>query len=118
MVIGQSTLDFHALETSARYEDGYSAESQTVQDFWRVLHGLSDDQKHKFLKFVTGSDRVPIRGLSAVKLVISRAGTDSDRLPSAHTCFDHMLIPDYRDFEKLKTKLLLALEHAEGFGTQ
>ena len=65
-------------------------------------HALGDDQKRKFLKFVTGSDRVPIRGLSAIKLVVSRAGGDSNRLPSAHTCFDHLLLPDYADLATLK----------------
>jgi len=118
MAVGQQTYDFAALEASARYDDGYTKDSETVMHFWTVLHSLTVEQKKRFLRFVTGSDRVPIRGLAGIRLVISRAGVDSDRLPSAHTCFDHLLIPDYKDVDKLRSKLLLALDHAEGFGTQ
>jgi hypothetical protein len=28
--------------------------------------------------------------------IISRNGPDSDRLPTAHTCFNHLLLPEYR----------------------
>lgn len=29
--------------------------------------------------------------------MISRNGPDSDRLPTAHTCFNHLLLPEYTD---------------------
>jgi len=37
-------------------------------------------------------------------------------LPSSHTCFNHLLIPEYASKEKLKAKLILAISNAEGFG--
>lgn len=37
-------------------------------------------------------------------------------LPSSHTCFNVLLLPEYVEEEKLKIKLLLAMENAEGFG--
>jgi hypothetical protein len=43
-------------------------------------------------------------------------GGDSDRLPTAHTCFNHLLLPAYTSKEKLQERLRTALEHAEGFG--
>lgn len=55
-------------------------------------------------------------GLSKLKLVIARHGPDSDRLPTAHTCFNVLLLPDYKNFDKLKERLLLAITHAKGFG--
>jgi hypothetical protein len=65
---------------------------------------------------VTGSDRAPILGLGSVKLYISRHGDDSEQLPSSHTCFNHLLIPDYSSKEKLRQKLILAINNSEGFG--
>lgn len=119
MVVGVRSLDFMALEQSARYDDGYDENSRTIKTFWKVAHSLSDEDKRTLLRFVTGTDRVPIRGLSDVHIVISRAGSDSSLLPSSHTCFDHLLLPDYGDDEeKLRSKLKLALEHAEGFFTR
>jgi hypothetical protein len=50
-------------------------------------------------------------------LVISRNGPDSDRLPTSHTCFNHLLMPEYPDQAKLRKCLILAIENCEGFGT-
>ena len=57
LVCGLPHLDFKALERSARYEGGFSAEHPTVRQFWEVLHSLPLDAKKRFLAFTTGSDR-------------------------------------------------------------
>lgn len=49
---------------------------------------------------------------------IQRAGPDTDALPTTHTCFNYLLLPDYRSQEKLHDKLRLAISYAEGFGLQ
>ncbi len=41
---------------------------------------------------------------------------DSERLPSAHTCFNVLLLPDYASQAKLRAKLLTAIDNAQGFG--
>ena len=76
------------------------------------------DQKRHLLAFCTGSDRVPINGLGALKVpfVIARNGDDSDRLPTSHTCFNHLLLPEYSTRDKLKERLLTAISNSEGFG--
>lgn len=117
LCVGSDTLDFQALEEAARYDDGFRPDSRAVRWFWNVVHSLSVDDKRRFLRFVTGTDRVPIRGLRDVRLVISRNGSEPERLPSAHTCFDHLLLPDYPSEEKLRERLMIALGHSEGFGT-
>ena len=76
---------------------------------------LQVDLQKRFLFFCTGSDRVPIKGLGNLNFVISRNGTDESRLPSAHTCFNHLLLPEYRQKERLKTQLLKAINDTEGF---
>ena len=51
-----------------------------------------------------------------MRFVISRNGPDSDKLMTAHTCFNHLLLPDYKNKEKMRKLLLMAIEYAEGFG--
>ena len=68
------------------------------------------------MQFTTGSDRVPIGGLGKLKLVIARNGSDSDRLPTSHTCFNVLLLPDYKDKDKLLERLTKAISYAKGFG--
>jgi len=116
LVCGGSVLDFEALEKSTIYDSGYTKEHPTIRNFWEVVHSLTLEQQKRLLFFTTGSDRAPIGGLQNLNFVITRHGSDSDRLPSAHTCFNHLLLPDYATKEKLKERLLTAINNAEGFG--
>eukprot|EP00466_Bigelowiella_natans_P003242 jgi/Bigna1/52953/estExt_Genewise1Plus.C_130178 len=110
---GRDDLDFNALEKAAKYS-GYSPESATVKNLWKVLKSLSTAKKKLFLKFCTGTDRAPIEGLSCVTLTISKQG---GTFPRAHTCHNQLMLPDYKSEQNLKAKLLIAIEYCEGFGT-
>ncbi|CAF2317173.1 unnamed protein product [Rotaria sp. Silwood2] len=116
LVAGSQVLDFNQLASAADYDGGYTKDSLTIKNFWSVLMTFTDEQKRKFLRFTTGSDRAPIGGLARLKLIISRNGPDTDRLPTAHTCFNALLLPDYSSIEKLREKLSIAIDNAAGFG--
>ncbi|XP_041972897.1 ubiquitin-protein ligase E3A isoform X2 [Aricia agestis] len=116
LVCGSKNFDFNELEKSTDYDGGYTSSSETIKDFWSIVHSLSLEDKRKLLQFTTGSDRVPVGGLSHLKLVIARNGPDSDRLPTAHTCFNVLLLPEYENKEKLQDRLLKAISYSKGFG--
>lgn len=101
---------------ATEYDGGYTADSQIIKDFWLIVHDLPLEDKRKLLQFATGSDRVPVGGLIRLKLIIARNGPDSDRLPTAHTCFNVLLLPEYETKEKLNDRLLKAINYAKGFG--
>ncbi|KYQ92173.1 ubiquitin-protein ligase E3A [Tieghemostelium lacteum] len=115
LVCGVEDLNFQELQQVAKYEGGYTKNDTTIKNFWRVLNELSNDDKKKFLSFTTGSDRVPFGGLSKLDFSITKTA-DSDRLPSAHTCFNTLILPAYPTYEKLRDLLTKALTHCEGFG--
>ncbi|KAI8520890.1 hypothetical protein Bbelb_006440 [Branchiostoma belcheri] len=116
LICGSTELDFDGLEASAVYEDGYSKEHKTVQALWSVVRSLSHKHKKMLLMFITGSDRVPLKGLATLRITVQRHGPDSERLPTAMTCFNTLLLPSYKDEEKLKNRLLTAIENCKGFG--
>ncbi len=58
------------LEAKASYENGYDKDSLIIKNFWEVIHSFSIEDQKKFLCFCTGTDRVPIGGLSNIKLII------------------------------------------------
>eukprot|EP00747_Dinoflagellata_sp_TGD_P096268 gnl/TRDRNA2_/TRDRNA2_166783_c0_seq1.p1 gnl/TRDRNA2_/TRDRNA2_166783_c0~~gnl/TRDRNA2_/TRDRNA2_166783_c0_seq1.p1 ORF type:complete len:806 (-),score=177.79 gnl/TRDRNA2_/TRDRNA2_166783_c0_seq1:137-2482(-) len=116
VICGQPELDFHALEKSTSYQDGFSQNSQQIKWLWEVVHSFSEEDKRSFLQFCTGCDRAPVGGLSRLPFCVSRAGPDSDMLPSAHTCFNHLLVQEYSSKEKLERLLKLAISHCHGFG--
>lgn len=116
VICGSPDLDFVALQQGTQYEEPLSPSHRLVKDFWAVVHEMKLDDKKNLLSFCTGSDRVPIKGLSQLRLTISRNGPDSDRLPTSHTCFNHLLLPEYANKEKLRKALYLAIQNARGFG--
>ncbi|EDW73471.1 uncharacterized protein Dwil_GK16632 [Drosophila willistoni] len=116
LVCGSQEFDFVELEQSTEYEGGYTKETQIVQDFWSIVHGMPNESKRKLLEFTTGSARVPVGGLKCLRLLITRHGPDSDRLPTSHTCFNVLLLPEYSSKEKLEERLLKAINYSKGFG--
>ena len=115
-ICGLENLDFSELKKTAKYDSGYTKNSKTIKLFWEVLEtDLDTNEKKMFLRFLTGSDRAPLRGLGDLKITISRHG-EKIQLPSSHTCFNHLLLPDYGDLENLKKKLKIAIKNCEGFG--
>ena len=116
---GEPELDFRALERVAKYDGGYTADSRAVRWFWSIVQdSMSADDRRRLLTFVSGSDRSPVGGLGRLQFLIQRAGPDTDRLPTAHTCFNVLLLPDYTDREKMRTLLDTAIKNYKGFGLQ
>lgn len=116
LICGSDTFDWQQLRDSARYDDGYTADSNMIHWFWQCVDEWDEGRKRKLLMFCTGSDRAPIRGLGSLRLTISKNGGDSELLPTSHTCFNHLLLPEYATKEKLKRLLELALDNGIGFG--
>ena len=115
IICGNQILDFHELKRVCKYEE-YTKDSETIKYFWEVLLEFNEEEKKKFLSFVTGCDRAPIDGLGSLPITISNGGSDIEQLPSAHTCFNNLILPNYKNKEKKKKNLLIAINYSEGFG--
>eukprot|EP00931_Biecheleriopsis_adriatica_P057387 TRINITY_DN34032_c0_g1_i1.p1 TRINITY_DN34032_c0_g1~~TRINITY_DN34032_c0_g1_i1.p1 ORF type:complete len:831 (-),score=236.30 TRINITY_DN34032_c0_g1_i1:94-2586(-) len=119
LICGSQVLDFNEWKNNTDYTDGYEAGSDQCKWFWEIaFDSFDDEQRRELLIFVTGSDRAPPKGLGApeARLTISRQSPDSDSLPTSHTCFNHILFPEYSSKEKLEAKLKLAMKYNQGFG--
>eukprot|EP00986_Skeletonema_menzelii_P005715 scaffold2117_cov141-Skeletonema_menzelii.AAC.10 len=119
LVVGSGELDFKALESNTTYEGGYTAESEVIKNFWRFVNDASKETQVQLLKFATASTKAPIGGLGKMPFIIQRAGPDSSLLPTSHTCFNTLLLPDYgSDYDKLANNLGRAVLECEGFGLE
>jgi hypothetical protein len=115
IICGSQVLDFNELKSACNYEE-YTENSETIKYFWEVLLEFNEEEKKKFLSFVTGCDRAPIDGLGSLTITISNGGSDTNQLPSAHTCFNNLILPNYKNKELLKKNLHIAINYSEGFG--
>jgi len=116
LICGEKEFDFNELENSTEYDGGFSKETNCVRWFWEAVHSMDLEDKRKLLQFTTGSDRIPVGGLAKLKLIIAKNGPDSDRLPSAHTCFNVLLLPEYSSKDKMVELLMKAIKECKGFG--
>ena len=114
IICGTQTLDYMELKKSAKY-NGYIEDSLTIKLFWEILMEFNEEQKKKFLIFVTGSDRAPIDGLGSLPFTVNRI-ENNEELPSSHTCFNELILPDYKNKEIIKKKIEIAINYSEGFG--
>ncbi|XP_020222235.1 E3 ubiquitin-protein ligase UPL1 [Cajanus cajan] len=123
LISGLPDIDLDDLRANTEYS-GYSAASPVIQWFWEVVQGFSKEDKARLLQFVTGTSKVPLEGFSALqgisgsqKFQIHKAYGSPDHLPSAHTCFNQLDLPEYPSKQHLEERLLLAIhEGSEGFG--
>ena len=118
LVCGLPHLDFEGLKRGVKYEGGYNEHTPVIQWFWDVVLSMSLEDKRAFLTFTTGSDRAPVGGLETLPFIVQRAGPDTYRLPTSHTCFNTLLLPEYASREKVRERLSLAVHNAQGFGLQ
>ena len=130
-------FDVDDLAKHTEYSGGYTAQSRTAAIFWRVVRGLSAEQKSKLLVLVTGCPRPPLLGFAHLQphsfrlhkvstesaggimsAMLTRAGlkTDIARLPTASTCFKQLKLPNYKTEAQMRSKLMSALDAAgDGF---
>ena len=118
LMVGTPHLNFTELERHAAYigDENWGINCMAVKYFWSVLHEMELEDKQRFLRFATGSSKAPLGGLKNLGLKIQRMGPDSNQLPTSHTCFNTILIPEYSSREKTKDRLLKAITECEGFG--
>jgi len=124
MISGLPDVDVLDLRANCEYRGGYSATSQVVLWFWEILISMDREQRALLLQFVTGTSKVPVGGFGELQAIsgrqkfqIHKAFGDTNRLPTAHTCFNQLDLPEYNTKEQLRERLFLAMhEGAEGFG--
>ncbi|XP_056645575.1 E3 ubiquitin-protein ligase HUWE1 isoform X1 [Diorhabda sublineata] len=123
LISGLPNVDIDDLKANTEYHK-YQTNSLQIQWFWRALRSFDQADRAKFLQFVTGTSKVPLQGFGALegmngvqKFQIHRDDRSTDRLPSAHTCFNQLDLPVYETYDKLRAYLLKAIhECSEGFG--
>ncbi|KAG6644475.1 E3 ubiquitin-protein ligase UPL2-like isoform X1 [Carya illinoinensis] len=123
LISGLPDIDLDDMRVNTEYS-GYSPASPVIQWFWEVVQGFSKEDKARLLQFVTGTSKVPLEGFRELqgisgsqKFQIHKAYGSPDHLPSAHTCFNQLDLPEYPSKQNLEERLLLAIhEGNEGFG--
>ncbi|WYZ41671.1 hypothetical protein EsH8_V_000566 [Colletotrichum jinshuiense] len=103
---------------------GYTESDEVIQFFWQTIRSWDGEQKSRLLQFATGTSRIPVNGFKDLqgsdgprRFTIEKAG-EVNNLPKAHTCFNRLDLPPYKNLEMLQQKLTIAVEETMGFGQE
>ena len=91
---------------------------QTLEWFWGCLSTLPQADLARLLHFITGSSQIPIGGFAAYDppITIAASVSEVDSIPTAHTCFNELVLPRYSSYNKLLQAIYVALNYgSEGF---
>jgi hypothetical protein len=94
--------------------------------FWDVIRSYEDEQKAKFLQFVTGTSGVPIQGFGYlqgndgnIRKFTLHGDKNVKVFPRAHTCFNRIDMPIYKTKAELTKYLTMAISmESTGFGIE
>lgn len=120
LISGLPDIDIHDLKKNTEYH-GYKSTDKEIEWFWNIVFSLSRSDKAAFLQFATGSSKVPLAGFAELqgmrgiqKFSIHKAGGSSGALMSAHTCFNALDLPIYKNEGEMREKLLYAIQEGGG----
>ncbi|KAI9270590.1 hypothetical protein BDA99DRAFT_478483 [Phascolomyces articulosus] len=124
LISGLPDIDIDDWKNNTEYQGGYSHATPQVQWFWRAVRSFDQEERAKLLQFATGTSKVPLEGFAHLqgsggvqKFQIHKDFGGDSRLPSAHTCFNQVDLPEYDSYESLRSNLFKAIsECSTGFG--
>jgi len=68
-----------------------------VEKTWQIVGRMSAQQRRVLIFFWTSVKYLPVEGFCALSspLSICKTAEPTNRLPSSHTCFYQLLLPEY-----------------------
>ncbi|KAJ8781763.1 hypothetical protein J1605_010747 [Eschrichtius robustus] len=104
------------LVNNSRYGPGYCKSHPTILMFWNAFHKLTLDEKRKFLFFLTGNERLHVKGVRKVGILFRCPETFSERdFSRSLTCHNILDLPKYSTMERMEEALQVAINSNKGF---
>uniref|UniRef100_A0A8D1H028 HECT and RLD domain containing E3 ubiquitin protein ligase family member 6 n=1 Tax=Sus scrofa TaxID=9823 RepID=A0A8D1H028_PIG len=115
-IVGHTDYDWQQFEKNSAYDQGYHVSHPTIVMFWKAFHKLTLDEKKKFLFFLTGNDRLHVRGVQKMGILFRCPETLSERdNPRPLTCHNILDLPKYSTMERMEEALQVAINNHKGF---
>ncbi|XP_045854008.1 probable E3 ubiquitin-protein ligase HERC6 isoform X1 [Meles meles] len=117
-MVGNTDYDWKQFEENSQYHQGYHKSHPTILMFWKAFHKLTLEEKRKFLFFLRGNDRRPVRGKQEMGIIFRCPETFRETdYPRALTCHNILDLPKYSTMEKVEEALQVAINSNRGFAS-
>ena len=105
MVCGEVIFNMNEFKKNS---DSKFKGEEVVQWFWEWLENCKEEDKFKYLRFVSGKSRLPKSAYTHEIIVLQ----DKNQLPRSHTCYFILYLPKYDSKQILFEKMKYAIENA------
>ncbi|XP_063795502.1 E3 ubiquitin-protein ligase HECTD3 [Pseudophryne corroboree] len=102
-VSGDPEISVAALKMLTRFED-LEATDIRVQYFWEALNNFTNEDRSRFLRFVTGRSRLP----APINIYPDKSSGSDNSLPESSTCSSTLYLPSYPSAKICEEKLRYA----------
>ncbi|KAK6729562.1 hypothetical protein RB195_006545 [Necator americanus] len=111
LVVGNENYDWSELRKIVQYKGEYHAKHPAILAFWEAFFELNVDERKQFLQFLMGSTRLPVGGMTSLRMYIQPSAPETEYLRIfycwivSHLCFTYTSIPTLLKFPR-RTDLL------------
>ena len=119
LICGEKNVDIDLLKLNTNLSGDLTENSQNVKWLWEILREITDEERVKFIKFCWAQERLPhtneefekhqVRFTIKPLSTTTNAKNKVDIFPRANTCFFHLELPEYTSKDKMKEKILQAI---------
>ena len=109
-------IDLNDWKSYTVYKEPYNYEHPTIKLFWGMMSTFSEEQRKQVLQFSTATVAPPLEGFA--KLCTQRGDKAlfciehaSTRLPKSFTCYNKLLLPEYKTIEDMTKMFIITIEY-------
>jgi hypothetical protein len=115
ILTGNINISVDGLFDAMHFTGGLTSESPLVIWLREILEENDASYRSKFLFFVTGIKALPHGGFGgdSRRIQVGTSSASPDHLPTAHTCFLQLELPNYASKEQLREKMTLAIHNPD-----
>ena len=100
-ICGNPEISVEAMKKSARYDSMLNENSPRVKVMWEALEKFNNDDRSRFLRFITGRRRLPCT-------IFIDSAEGSSKLPTSATCSNVLYLPKYDNVDEAVDRLKYA----------
>ncbi|XP_057298971.1 E3 ubiquitin-protein ligase HECTD3-like [Hydractinia symbiolongicarpus] len=112
-ICGDPEISVEALKKSAHYDDFEDESDPTIKYMWQALENFTNEDRSRFLRFVTGRRRLP----TPLYISKSKSSTHVNALPESATCSHTLFLPSYTSATQAEEKLRYAAYYCVSIDT-
>ena len=109
-VCGTNELNIKEFKANTVYE-GFNEDDDNIKWFWKWFESTTENERIKYLKFVSGRSRLPKigNGTKYTHTISKAINAAKDEFPKSMTCFFKLNLPKYDKEEEFVEKMKYAI---------